>query len=179
MMHATARNILRTSSAARGEIGDLLQGLLVAELISPSNCIWLVSPWLSNIPVIDNRSGAMRGLDAGWARRQIRLVEVLAHLCNVGSEVHVVVRPGVANEGVLAELDGAVGGRPRERRLHIERRADLHAKGLLGDDYCLSGSMNFTRNGVEHLEEMVMLVIDPAEVARLRLAFTHEYGGPA
>lgn len=179
MMPTAARHILRTSSAARGEISDLLQALLVAELISPSGCIWLVSPWLSNVPVIDNRSGAMRGLDAGWARRQIRLVEVLAHLLEVGSEVHVVVRPGAGNEAVLAELEGAAGRWRHARRLHLERRPDLHAKGLLGDDYCLSGSMNFTRNGVEHLDEMVTLVIDSAEVARLRLAFTHEYGGPA
>lgn len=179
MTHATTRKVFRTASAARNEIANLLQGLLAAELISPSRCIWLVSPWLSNIAVLDNSAGALQGLDASWARRQIRLVEVLARLVIGGAELHVVVRPEVGNEGVLSELKRVIGKGPQEARLHIHERIDLHAKGLLGDDYCLSGSMNFTRNGVEHLDEMVTLVTDPHQVADLRVAFTQEYGGTA
>ena len=34
---------------------DLLQMLFLSELLAPSRCLWLVSPWISDIPVIDNR----------------------------------------------------------------------------------------------------------------------------
>jgi phosphatidylserine/phosphatidylglycerophosphate/cardiolipin synthase-like enzyme len=47
----------------------------------------------------------------------------------------------------------------------------------VGDDFGLSGSMNFTFSGMELQTELVTLQRDKAEVAKLRLDFHSEYGG--
>ncbi len=43
-------------------IPDLLQAIFVAELISPSRDIWIISPWISDIPVIDNQTNRFQHL---------------------------------------------------------------------------------------------------------------------
>ena len=180
MSESASRVILRTGSAARHEIRDLLSGLLAAELLAPSRRIFLVSPWLSDIDLLDNRTAAFRGIGPGWARRELRLFDVLAELAKRGCELVVATRPPERGiDQVEASLRRALGDGPAAKRLHYETRPLLHTKGLLGDDYCLSGSMNFTRNGVDHLDEMVTYTTDPSQVGHLRLEFTQEYGGGA
>jgi len=88
-----------------------------------------------------------------------------------------VTRPGDGNERALERLQRLVGAGPLAARLRTETRPALHAKGLLSDDYCLSGSMNFTRNGIENLDEMVTYTTNPETVGALRLEFDQEYGG--
>ena len=46
------------------QLPDLLQTILVAELIAPSQCLWLVSPWISDIPVVDNTANTFLALEA-------------------------------------------------------------------------------------------------------------------
>ena len=172
-----SRVVFRTATAARTEIKELLVGVLAAELVAPSRRIWLVSPWLADIDLLDNRAAAFRGIGPGWGRRVIRLFDVLGELTRRGTDVIVATRPGAESDGTLAALRRAVGEGPAAARLHCETRAQLHTKGLLGDDYCISGSMNFTRNGIEHLDEVVTYLTDPAQVGALRIEFGQEYGG--
>jgi phosphatidylserine/phosphatidylglycerophosphate/cardiolipin synthase-like enzyme len=179
MSAEVSRIILRTAGTARQEIRELLVGLLAAELVAPSRCIWLVSPWLRDVALLDNRSAAFRGVGPGWARREVSLFDVLAELTRRGSELIVATRPGDGNDASLVALQRAVGDGPAAKRLRSELRPQLHAKGLVGDDYCLSGSMNFTRNGIEHLDEMVTYTTDPEHVGALRIEFAQEYGGLA
>jgi phosphatidylserine/phosphatidylglycerophosphate/cardiolipin synthase-like enzyme len=54
----------------------------------------------------------------------------------------------------------------------------LHTKGLVGDDYFLSGSMNFTESGIRLNEESIRLELDPEAVAQARLDFRQTYGAP-
>jgi phosphatidylserine/phosphatidylglycerophosphate/cardiolipin synthase-like enzyme len=173
------RVILRTSGAAQHEIRELLASLLAGELISPSERLWLVSPWLRDIRLLDNRSAAFRGVGPGWARRELGLFDVLSELAWRGSKLTVVTRPETGNERALDSLRRIVGTGLAAARLHIDTRPDLHAKGLLGDDYCLSGSMNFTRNGIENLDEMVTYTTNVEQVGALRIEFEQEYGGVA
>lgn len=177
MSRSETRVIFRTSGAAQHEIRELLASLLVAELISPSERLWLVSPWLRDVLLLDNRSAAFRGVGPGWARRELGLFDVLSELMRRGSKLTVVTRPGDGNERALADLVRIVGTRPAAERLRMDTRPDLHAKGLLGDDYCLSGSMNFTRNGIENLDEMVTYTTNPEQIGALRIEFDLEYGG--
>ena len=48
------------STPRRYEIPDLLQTIFAALLLSPSRNLWLVSPWISDIPVLDNRTDEIR-----------------------------------------------------------------------------------------------------------------------
>ena len=52
------RRIFRSSSTSNAEIRELLESLFAAELLSPSRCLWLVSPWLTDLELLDNRAGA-------------------------------------------------------------------------------------------------------------------------
>ena len=71
--------------------------------------------------------------------------------------------------GVLARAAGVI----------FHERAELHAKGIVGDAYSLIGSMNFTYNGLDRLTEMLVFQTERGNVEQLRLSFRREYGGKA
>jgi hypothetical protein len=52
---------------------------------------------------------------------------------------------------------------------------DFHDKGLLGDDYELAGSMNFTRKGIETNEEHLIFRTDPHVIAERRLVLNDRW----
>ena len=161
------------STPRRYEIPDLLQTIFIAELLSPSRCIWLVSPWISDIPVVDNRSDAFSTVEPAWSEQNVRLSAVLAWLCNRGTTIHVATRNVDHNHAFLESLRA----RSPSAKTHIHIADQLHEKGLLGDGYYLSGSMNFTHGGISTYEEMVHYFVAPSVVGQNRIAFTHRWGG--
>ncbi len=178
----TARLIVRTMNGSRDDVRDLLESLFAAEMLAPSEQLWLVSPWISDLPVLDNRAGAYAGLEPSWPKRHLTLAELFAFALKSAPHCHVriVTRPDPRNARfcerlrTLADLDGSTS------RLNIENnRETLHIKGLAGSNFVLKGSMNFTHNGVEVLEEVVELEIDPARVSALLLNFVTHYPVPA
>jgi hypothetical protein len=54
-------------------------------------------------------------------------------------------------------------------RVKLLLEENFHDKGLVGDDYELAGSMNFTRAGININTEHVILRTDPSLVAERRL----------
>lgn len=53
----SARRQFRQSAAdSRNSVRELLQIIFTAELLSSSRCLWIVSPWLRDIPVLDNHN---------------------------------------------------------------------------------------------------------------------------
>src|SRR5207244_1271795 len=95
--------IVDTRASAR-QVPDLLQAIFVSELISPSRCLWLVSPWISDIPVIDNRTNAFSSLDPLWTRSQVPMSQILTRLLELGTTVHVATRPDSRNRAFLDRL---------------------------------------------------------------------------
>ena len=171
------RVVLRTHMTARYEIRDLLAGAFASELIAPSRCLWLVSPWLRDIEVLDNRSAAFRGVGPTWGRRTVRLYEALAALAERGSSLVVATRSSDDGKRAIDELRRRLAEAQVDDRLSAVSRPELHAKGLLADGFCISGSMNFTHHGVQHAEEMIRYETAAERVAELRVAFRAEYGG--
>ena len=52
----TSTRIIRKShSHSSGEAADLLAAVLAVEVAMPSTTLWLVSPWISDIPVLTTR----------------------------------------------------------------------------------------------------------------------------
>ena len=74
------------------QIPELLQTVFVAELLIPSRCLWLVSPWVSDIPIIDNTANNFLALEPSWSRSRIRLSQVLLTLAEKGTTIHVATR---------------------------------------------------------------------------------------
>jgi phosphatidylserine/phosphatidylglycerophosphate/cardiolipin synthase-like enzyme len=157
------------------QIPDLLQTIFVAELITPSQYIWLVSPWISDIPVIDNTANTFLCLEPSWSRSRIRLSQVLATLAERGTTVHIATRPDSHNHRFIEQIKGKTDYQDVPVRFHITE--ELHAKGILGDGYYLAGSMNFTYNGITINEEVVTYETSPEAIAEQQLIFTNRWGG--
>jgi hypothetical protein len=170
-MNGRLARIIHSRSSSR-QVPDLLQAILVGELIAPSRCLWIVSPWISDIPVIDNSANSFRYLDPSWIRGRVRFSQVLEALADVGTTIHVAIRPLPHNYGFIERL-----GEGSNTHIKIHLVEDLHEKGILGDSFYLSGSMNFTHNGITINEEAVSYDTNPEIVAARRIIFTDRWGG--
>jgi phosphatidylserine/phosphatidylglycerophosphate/cardiolipin synthase-like enzyme len=87
--------------------------------------------------------------------------------------VHVATREDELNRSFISTLH-ALGQRDG---LVIHTSEELHEKGILGDHFYLSGSMNFTMAGIRLNEEAAHLVTDPADIAHHKVIFSHRWGG--
>jgi phosphatidylserine/phosphatidylglycerophosphate/cardiolipin synthase-like enzyme len=149
--------------------------VFAAELLSPSRSLWLISPWIRDIPVLDNTTGSFLYLCPDFPLSEIRLSLVLRQLLARGAQVVIATRPDPENSQVYDSLRG-IGA---SDSLILQERAELHAKGIVGDAFSLIGSMNLTYNGIERLTEMLIFETDRSKVEQLRLSFRREYGGRA
>lgn len=177
MTDRPTRHIHKSSWRCQDEVRELLQAIFTGEMMAPSQCLWLVSPWISDIPIVDNRAGAFDALDSSWGARVLRLGEVIARSLQVGTTVVVATRPLPHNRPFLSQLASTASGLGADSALLLNEAEDLHEKGLLGDDFYLSGSMNFTYGGVELLEETVKFDTADDVVAQARLVFYERWGG--
>lgn len=170
---------LRTSAfSSREELADALQGLFVSELLDPSKPLWLVTPWISDVPLLDNRSGRFTGLLPDMPRRWVRLGELLLHQMARGGAVVIACRPDPHNLSFTGQFEKRAADAGVEARLAVRSAVDLHEKGILTSHLLLSGSMNLTYNGLRRLEESVLLTDDTNTVARARHAYEDRWGIP-
>src|SRR5688572_22453883 len=132
----TTRQILQRRADARNAARELLQTIFAAELLSPSRTLWIVSPWLRDIPVLDNRNGGCIALDPGFPRGLVRLSRVLTSLLNRGGQIVIATRPDLQSREVVEAVRSTTDGLPV---IHRETE-QLHAKGIVSDAIALVGS---------------------------------------
>ena len=173
-MIAPPRHIHKRGAA--DAVPDLLETIFTAELVFPSRCLWIVSPWIANVKILDNRAPAYQSVEPSWPQGPVHLVPVLHKLLELGGEVVVATRPDNGNEGFLRALRNGFEHHPR---LSVQTAEELHTKGFLGDSFYLSGSMNLTVRGITVNEETVEYTTDPAVIAETRLEFRGRWGGGA
>ncbi len=154
-------------------LDDLVQTVLVSELLAPSERLWLVSPWVSDIPVVDNASGSFTDLTPGAAARWLRLSEILVQLSELGTTVTVVTRTGEQHNAPFLTAVRLAG-----EAIRTLEDPDLHTKALVTNRFSLTGSMNFTRRGRGENLERVILETEPDGVARDLAEFAQRFGGP-
>lgn len=156
----------------------LLEALFVAELLSPSRCIWLVSPWISDIAVIDNSAGTFSALNH-VRLGEVRLAEVLSLIALKGATVVIATTPDPHNTTFIGRLEANFERLHVSDRLlvHVDKSDKLHEKSLIGDDFVLDGSMNFTYHGVHLREESIRFENDPSAVRDARVAAQARFGG--
>ena len=172
-----SRNLRTSALSSHEELADALQALFVAELLNPSTPLWIVTPWISDVVVLDNRSGLFTGLLPDLPRRPIRLIEVLINMLQRGGAVVIACRPDDHNRSFIEQLQhwGSSEGRGHER-LSCRYASDLHAKGILSGKVLINGSMNLTYNGIRRLEESITITNDADTVARTRHAYEDRWG---
>ena len=174
----TARSLRTTAFASRQELADALQCLFVAELLMPSTPLWIVTPWISDVPIIDNRTGRFKGLMPALPQRWIRLGEILEQQLVRGGSLVIACRPDDHNQTFTSQLRQGVRQIGCEQQVRVSLSAELHEKGILTESVFLGGSMNLTYNGLRTLEEVVHLTDESDAVLRARVAYQDRWGEP-
>ncbi|ORA15570.1 hypothetical protein BST16_09185 [Mycobacterium asiaticum DSM 44297] len=172
------RVIRKSQNTSASEAAELLAGLFSAELCYPSKCLWLVSPWISDVELLDNAAGGFDAL-APFGKRQIRLAEVLVTLAAKGAHVVVGTTTDAHNVRFLQRLQMLAEDLRVDDKLtvSIDASDNLHTKALTGDDFALAGSMNITFNGIQVREEFIDLRTDEQFVAQARMDAYDRFGG--
>jgi hypothetical protein len=153
-------------------VNDLLQTLLVTELLDPSSELLVLSPWISDIVVIDNSAGQFKSILPGMPSRPVRLTEVLVELARRGTRVRIMMRDDDKNTAVRTRIKDLHASGPRPE---IIIRHNVHDKGLLSDRFHVHGSMNLTFYGQAVNEEGVTVTSDLDAIARARLDYQGRY----
>jgi len=166
---------LRTSQVTGIYIDPLLTAVLLGELVNPSREIWLVSAWISDVPAIDNTRGDYDSLFAEAAAREYSLSAILGALTTTNTRLHVVTRNLDSNAVFLTRLRRAAN----PDHLEIIPYPDVHEKTLCGDDWLLSGSMNFTFRGMQINDEAMTYKLGGRAAAEARVDFKHRWEKPS
>lgn len=165
------RRIFRSAVTSQDVVRELVQIICLAELLAPGREVWLVSPWISDFVLLDNRSGRFDAINPQWQRREIRLVDFALQLMTNGTRIIVVTRPDSHNLMFLNRL----GDRALEAGVgdhyHVLQRERLHTKGILTSGGLLLGSMNLTYSGLELNDESVYYETAMEAIAKARVEF--------
>ena len=166
------RRIFKSQATGAATLRELLQTMFVSEILCTEGTLWIVSPWISNVVLIDNRSGNFDSINPEWGRREIRLSEVIGALMSRGAHVVVVTRPIETNESFIGAINEQADRLSLRGQLTVLLRDALHTKGILLSRSLLLGSMNLTYGGLEIHDEFIEFCIDPEDVAMTRLEFS-------
>jgi phosphatidylserine/phosphatidylglycerophosphate/cardiolipin synthase-like enzyme len=153
---------------------DFLQSLFVAEVIRPSRRLWISSPWLSDIELIDNSARQFASICPDWPTARVRLSTIFRSLLERGAEIVIIVNQSPHNGDLLDRL--APLTRLYSKQLRTITDLNVHEKGILGDGYTLNGSMNLTYGGIKINEELLIYRTDPEMVAERRVALERRWG---
>ena len=153
-----ANRIIKTrAKGSSAHLAACLESLLALELLAPGPDLYLISPWISDVPLLSNRHGQWRPILSDEGMDTISLSDTLRMLSEKGSRVRVLCRPDQPyTDDFLRKLSPDIAYRFDDL---------LHEKGLIGHHFYLRGSMNFTYSGIHINDESVELTTDPADVA--------------
>jgi phosphatidylserine/phosphatidylglycerophosphate/cardiolipin synthase-like enzyme len=173
-----SRVIRKSQTHSSGEAYALIAALMATELLQPSRCLWLISPWISDLILLDNSAETYDGLRR-WGPRPIRLSEILATLLSSSATVVIGTTPDPHNRQFLDRLSSLAQDARRDRQLSVfvDERNELHTKSIVADDFALVGSMNLTFNGVHLREEYLELRTDQEFVSQARIDAFESFGG--
>lgn len=169
----TERIIHRLAERPNRAIAEAIESLAVAELIDPGARFVVVSPWISDFPVIDNRGGEFSCLDSAWTATRITFSSFLRSLLRRGVRVSVACGHGRSELDFITRLRGGAlqDGTNGLLMLRVSEfdssRLLEHEKALIADGWIVHGSMNLTYRGVEVNGEIVTISTDPTHVAEL------------
>jgi len=165
------RRIFKTQLTGSAVIRELLQSMFVGEMLRPGADAWIVSPWVSNVVLLDNRSGDFDALNPEWGRREVRLSDVLLSLLMRGRRVTVITRDTEPNRKFLGNLQELADQHLLSDQVGVVVRERLHTKGILLTDALLLGSMNLTFSGLQINDEWIEYSRDAEDIARARMEF--------
>lgn len=166
------RRIFKSLVTSQNLIRELLQMMFLGELLAPGGeRAWLVSPWISNVVLFDNRAGGFSTVNPEWGSREIRLIEVMTDLMARGTALGLATSLDEHNDPLIDALTEVAAEGGLTDKLYIVRRQHLHIKGVLLKRGLLTGSMNLTYNGLELNDEMIVYDTISKTLAEARINF--------
>jgi phosphatidylserine/phosphatidylglycerophosphate/cardiolipin synthase-like enzyme len=166
------RKIFKSAVTSQHAVREVLSMVFAQELLAPSRKMFVVAPWISNIVIFDSRLGQYATLNPEWAKREIRLAEVLVTIAANGTVLDIHTRPDDHNKSFKRRIiEAMTDAGLRDQLYWSDKNALLHTKGVLTDRVLLDGSMNLTESGVALNDEAVTVSFDPDQVASARMHF--------
>lgn len=147
------------SQGGTNHLKDTLVSLLALEASLPSQEVFVVSPWVGNAQILDNRFSHYSDLFPFVEGKIIYLSDVLRMFSWKGSKVKVICDPSLQPSKSFYSLMSGVEG------VEFRSNPTNHAKGLFTDHFHLHGSMNLTHSGIYLRGEHIRVTYEPSDVA--------------
>ncbi|MBO9128576.1 phospholipase D-like domain-containing protein DpdK [Bacillus sp. 165] len=135
---------------------DCLTSIFSLEAALPSKEIYLISPFLSNSPIIQNALDEYTDLFPLVEGKLIYLSDILKTLAWRGSSIRIICDPErIETRRFISQLGDSA---------EIKKLNNNHEKGLVTSRIYLHGSMNFTYRGININGENVRITSNGVEV---------------
>lgn len=165
------RQIFLHGPLGQRHLREVLSGIMVGLFIKPER-IWLVSPWVSDFPVLDNRTGNWDAVNPSWGNREISFLELLADVVNSGCALRLVIHDDGKSKSFIKQFENRLLKEADYKYLDSQ---SLHTKGLLTNHVFLKGSMNYTYHGANLNDEVLELTNDGTMISEALLEFEDRY----
>jgi hypothetical protein len=156
-------------------ISDLMQSIFVAEALAPSDPLWILSGWISDIPVIQNSAREFSVIDPDWPTGWVSLIQVFRTILAKGGRIAFILRDVDQNQKFVARLSSLKREFPSQIWWTLGDHE--HTKGIVSRNFDLAGSMNFTHRGIRINGEHLIYRADSKTVAGRRLALATQWKG--
>jgi hypothetical protein len=169
---SVTRKIFKSAVTSQHAVREVLTMVFAQELLAPSKEVFIVAPWISNVVIFDSQLGQYATLNPEWAKREIRLVDVLVAIAANGTALHIHTRPDDHNKAFKRRIQEALDDAGLSDQLRwSDCNALLHTKGVWTNRVLIDGSMNLTESGVALNDEAVTVSFEPEQVAAARVHF--------
>lgn len=154
-------------------IADLIQSLFIAEALAPSDPLWILSGWISDIPVIDNSIREFATIDPDWPTGKVSLLQAIRTIVAKGGRIGFILRDVDQNRQFIGRCSNLKRDFPG--RIWWMLGEYQHEKGIVGARFDLSGSMNFTYHGIQVNGEHLIYRTDSETIAKRRLELATQW----
>jgi hypothetical protein len=141
----------------------------VAESLNPG-VIYILSPWISDFPVLDNTSGNFDAINPSWGHRYIQFFELLQNCVEAGATLKLAIRE---NREKIRQLEQNL--KNYSSRFIVVELKELHEKGLLTENALIRGSMNFTYFGATINFEGITYTTNSTQIAEKKNTYDDLY----
>jgi len=173
MKNNNTRAIILHNELGMRQLKETLSNILLGLSQCPDT-IWLVSPWVTDFDLLDNRSNNWSNLNPTWGARKVRFTELLIYAIESGCKLNLVANEDSINHAFINRLRTVITD---SESLTIIKSESLHTKGFLTSSLWLAGSMNFTYSGIHLNQEQVQLNMSPDIILEMKLEFEETFLG--
>jgi hypothetical protein len=173
MKNNNTRAIVLHNELGMRQLKETLGNVLIGLSQCPDT-IWLVSPWVTDFELLDNRSNNWSNLNPAWGARKVRFSEMLIFAVESGCKLNLVINEDSINKAFINRIKTVISD---PLSMSVVKSQNLHTKGFLTSSLWLAGSMNFTFSGTHLNQEQVQLNLSKDIIFEMKLEFEQSYGG--